>query len=120
RGENWFMKTARMFILVSLVLLAASLLLAAEQTENQNEQNAKSIADLKAARTLMLQRDELARVYGTYEDEEVRELTASFNRKLRQAAHNFPLLDPGERPSTNRFSRLVLNRDGARLDGFRF
>src|SRR6185369_12810004 len=64
--------------------------------------------------------NELRRVYGTGEAEEVRSVEAKFREKIRKIARSFPVLEPRTGEGTNRFEKLVLNQSGAGFDGFRF
>jgi len=78
------------------------------------------VEDLKTARTLLIEREESKKLYGTIENEKAKNLASEFDATLRRLQPSFPLLDPDNASSSNHFFKLQLNQRGGRFDGFRF
>jgi tetratricopeptide (TPR) repeat protein len=78
------------------------------------------ITDIRSARELLKQRQEVRRVQGTAESAEYKELTARYYAFVRRAARDLPWLDPARVTGTNGFLLRTLNQEQRGYDGFRF
>jgi hypothetical protein len=74
--------------------------------------------DLKGANAARLERDTYVKEHS--EDDTFRQLDEKFRLALQKVRSAFPLIDPPSETSTNRFTKLTVNKRGLMLDGFRF